>query len=209
MKWKAVTLLRVVAMAFVWVASGSAAHAGGYGGYLESEISNSKIDDHGLDRGFDAEMWGLGFMYDGNIAVDELLNYRLNIGYRVGRRDLDEQPNETVHGLTMDNTLGLGFFRNSRFRVWAGPSVRLSFDWYESPGDVDIVDVAIGIGPRLGVNVHLTDTISVTSSVAYHYMYLSELIESNGINRTVDGPQHMVGVRIGVLWRGEDDIWED
>lgn len=187
----------------------STAHAGGYGGYVESEISWSNISDGGRDRAFDAEMWGIGFMWDGNIATDELLNYRIEVGYRLGKRDLDEHSNETVNGFTIDQTLGVSFLRNNLYRVWAGPSVRLNFDWYSSVGDVDIVDVGIGIGPRVGVNIHVTPQISVTTSVAYHYMYLSELIESEGVNKTVDGPQHIVGVRVGILWRGEDDIWGD
>ena len=87
--------------------------------------------------------------------------------------------------------------------------MRLNFDWYSSAGDVDIVDVAIGMGPRVGLNLHLTDTLSVTGSVAYHYMYLSENLESEGLNTTVDGPQHIVGFRIGILWRAENDVWDD
>lgn len=208
MRLLAVKLLCVVATLSVLGLGAGTAHAGGYGGYLESEISSSNIDDGGRDRAFDAEMWGLGVMWDGNIAVDELLNYRIEFGYRLGKRDLDEHSNETVNGITLDQTLGVGFFRRSLFRVWAGPSVRLNFDWYSSAGDRDIVDVAIGVGPRVGVNIHLTETISLTTSVAYHYMYLSELIEFDGLNKTVDGPQHIVGVRIGVLWRGEDDVWD-
>ena len=204
----AVNLLRVVATLVVLGLSAATAHAGGYGVYLESEISSSKINDHGRDRGFDAEMWGLGFMWDGNIAVDELMNYRLEVGYRLGERDLDEHSNETVNGFTIDQTLGFGFFRSSLIRAWAGPSVRLNFDWYGTQGDVDIVDVAIGLGPRVGLNLHLTETLSATTSVAYHYMYLSELIESRGLNKTIDGPQHIVGVRVGLLWRGEDDVWD-
>ena len=211
MKWMAVKLLRVVVPLVGIVAVGlyaATAHAG-YGGYLEGEFSSSKINDHGRDRGFDAAMWGIGFMYDGNVVADELLNYRLEVGYRIGERELDKHSDETVNGFTIDQTLGMGFFRTPMLRAFAGPSVRLNFDWYSSPGDTDIVDVAIGLGPRVGLNLHLTDTLSVTGSVAYHYMYLSENLESKGINRTVDGPQHIVGFRIGILWRAESDVWGD
>ncbi len=202
-----VRLLRVaLAVAMLGFGSG-VAQAGGYGGYLEGEFSFSGINDHGVDRGFEAQMGGLGLIYDGNIAVDELLNYRLGFGYRLGSRDLDDGGTETVNGLTLDQTLGLGFLRNSLVRVWAGPSLRLNFDWYGNAGDVDIMDVSIGVGPRFGVNLHVTDRISLTSSVAYHYMYLSENLESQGLNQTIDGPQHMVGLNLGILWRSEDDIW--
>lgn len=209
---KRVPLLSVISILPILALLGFAAataRAGGIGGYVEGEISTSNLNDHGLDRGFDAAMGGFGFLYDGNIATDELLNYRLAFGYHVGDRDFDEGGSETVNGFTFDNTLGFAALRNSRFRIWGGPSLRLNFDWYEVSGDVDVVDVAIGIGPRFGVNVHLNDQISLTTSFAYHYMYLSELLESQGFNRTIDGPQHMVGINLGVLWRSEDDLWED
>jgi hypothetical protein len=113
MKWMAVKLLRVVVPLVGIVAVGlyaATAHAG-YGGYVEGEFSFSKINDHGLDRGFDAQMWGIGVMYDGNVVADKLLNYRLEVGYRVGERDfdLDKLSDETVNGFTIDQTLGMLF----------------------------------------------------------------------------------------------------
>ena len=184
------------------------ARAGGYGGYLEGDLTFAKLKDGDLHRDFDAMMGGLGLLYDGNIAGNELLNYRLAFGYRLGRRIIDGQRNETVNGLTFDQTLGFGLLRNSRIRIWGGPALRIDVDWYSSSGDRDIVDVSIGVGPRVGINYHLNDRISLTTSVAYHLMYLSENIESNGANETFDGPQHIVGLRVGVLWRGEDDLWK-
>ncbi|MCP4036739.1 MAG: hypothetical protein GY733_07375 [bacterium] len=205
---KAGFFVRVIAILFVLVLGAGPALAGGWGGYLEGEFSNSKIKDHGIDRGFDAAMGGIGALWDSDISTADLLNFRLGAGYRLGERDLDEAKDETVNGLTLDATIGYGALRRQTFRVWGGPSARLNFDWYGSAGDVDVVDVAIGIGPRIGVNLNLGERLTLTASTSYHYMYLAEQIESNGSNRTVDGPQHMFGVRIGLLWRGEDDLWE-
>ncbi|MFT5444366.1 MAG: hypothetical protein ACI8W3_003421 [Myxococcota bacterium] len=206
---KAVQLLQVLLTLALLGFAAPAAHAGGKGVYLEGEFASSNLDDHGINRSFDAKMGGLGFLYDGNVEADNALNYRLQFGYRLGKRELDKHSDQTVNGLTLDNTLGYGLLRSELVRVWAGPSLRLNVDWYSSVGDVDIVDVGVGIGPRIGMNMHLTDTLSLTTSVAYHYMYLSELLESEGVNRTIDGPQHIVGVNIGFLWRGVNDVWED
>ncbi|MDP6979034.1 MAG: outer membrane beta-barrel protein [Myxococcota bacterium] len=199
-----------VASAFaVLLGVAPAALAGGLGGYLEGEFSWSEINDHGQDRGFSASMGGIGVLWDSDVSTNDPLNFRLQFGYRLGERELDEEKDEIVNGLTLDATVGYGVLRSPAMRVWAGPSLRLNYDWYSSVGDIDIVDLGIGIGPRFGVNLHMSETLSVTGSVAYHYMYLSELIEQDGHNRTIDGPQHMVGVRIGVLWLGEDDIFEE
>lgn len=183
--------------------------ASGVGGYFEGEFSWSEINDHGLDRGFDAQMFGLGVLWDSDVATNDTLNFRLQFGYRLGERDLDDASDELVNGLTLDSTIGYGLLRNEGMRVWAGPSLRLNYDWYGFAPDFDVVDLGVGIGPRFGVNLHLSETMSVTGSLAYHYVYLSELIEADGFNRTVDGPQHMVGFRLGVLWRGEDDLFEE
>jgi len=183
------------------------AFASGLGGYLEGEWSWSEINDHGEDRGFDASMGGLGVLWDSHVASPDPFNFRLAFGYRLGERDLDAAKDELVNGLTLDTTVGYGLWSNAQWRLWAGPSARLSYDWYSSAGDVDIVDLGIGIGPRVGANFHISETLSVTGSIAYHYTYLSELIERDGKNRTIDGPQHIVGLRIGLLWR--DDAYDD
>ena len=206
---KRATLLQLMLTLAILGNAAETARAGGFGGYVEGEYATSKIDDHGIDRGFEAGMGGLGILYDGVTAADKLLSYRFSFGYRVGDRDFDEGGSKTINGFALDQTLGFGVLRSSRYRAWGGPSLRLNFDWYESSGDVDIVDVSIGIGPRLGINLHLNEQISLTTSIAYHYMYLSELIESNGFNRTIDGPQHTVGINLGVLWRSKDDIWDE
>jgi hypothetical protein len=206
-----VVLIRVLIPAWLglFMVVAGVAEAGGVGGYVEGEYATSNINDHGIDRGFDAGMGGFGVLYDGTVAVDELLNYRMSFGYHVGDHDFDDGGNKTVNGFVFDNTLGYGLLRTSRYRLWGGPSVRLNFDWYGLSGDVDVVDVGIGIGPRLGVNLHLDDQISLTTSFAYHYTYLSEVLESNGSSTTVDGPQHTVGINFGILWRFEDDVWGD
>ncbi len=206
------TFRRAIARALIVVSFtliAPSASAGGLGGYLEGDWSWSNISDHGRDRGFSESMAGLGVLWDSDVATNDALNFRLQFGYRLGIRELDEHSDETVNGLVLDTTIGYGVLRSSVMRVWAGPSARLAYDWYGSAGDVDIVDLGIGIGPRFGVNVHLSETLSATASIAYHYIYLSELIESEGVNRTVDGPQHMVGVRFGVLWLDDEDGFAD
>jgi hypothetical protein len=185
------------------------AWAGGYGAYLETEFSEAELTDDRLDRDFNAKLGGLGMLWDSHIAADNLLNYRLGVGYRLGRRSIHRQDNETVNGFIFDQTIGVSLLRSSRFRVWAGPSVRFNVDWYSSQGDLDIVDVGIGFGPRIGANYHLTDRLSLTSSLSFHYAFLSENIENSGSNQTYEGSQYIVGLRLGVFWRGEYDNWDE
>ncbi len=213
------------------------AFAGGYGLTLESEWTSSKIDDAipfnpgRVDRGFDQHTGGIGFSYDTNVARDTRWNYRFKIGYRTGRREFDddsairvprrtdredpdeeliefEQKNETVHAFTLHQAVGYGFLREKNYRVWAGPSVRLNVDFHNPVTNLDVVNVAIGAGPEVGLNQHITDRLSVSLTATYNFMYLSETFQLTDVNRKFDGYQHMGAVALTLFWRSEDDVFE-
>ena len=213
------------------------AWAGGFGLALETEWTNSDISDAipfnegRVNRDFDQWMGGIGFSYDTNVAADELVNYRMKVGYRVGRRTYDDkrtfnvprrvesvdpdqetlvvdQDEETVNAFTLHQTVGFGFVRNERFRVWAGPSVRLNVDWYTPTTDLDVVNVAIGMGPEIGVNYHVSDRLSLSLSASYNYMYLSESLELTGPDTRFDGGQHMAALALTFFWRTVDDTFD-
>jgi len=214
----------------------SDARAGGYGVYLEAEFSDASLDkfialnDDKVVRDFKSAMGGFGFIYDSNVSRDEPFNYRFKVGYRYGHRDWDEngtvtiprsqdtqdpdltpvsfkQDSDDIQGVTFNQTLGYGFVRNSTLRAWAGPTVRLNVDWYGAATDIDVVDVAIGGGPELGINYHLNDELSISGSLSYGYFYLAEHFESNGDDEKIEGSQHILALTISILWRNESDRW--
>ena len=82
-------------MALLGVASLTAntAHAGGYGLYTEFEHAWTSVDGDlafnsgKVNRDFDDSMGGVGFLYDTNVATDTLINYRIRVGYRAGKRN--------------------------------------------------------------------------------------------------------------------------
>ncbi|MDP6980007.1 MAG: hypothetical protein QF570_15615 [Myxococcota bacterium] len=228
----------VALVAAVAILSGSQpALAGGYGVSLESEWTSSRIDDAipsnegRVDRDFDQHMGGIGFSYDGNVARDEPWNYRVKVGYRIGRREFDKDPtirverrtdqedvdeeliefkqkNETIHAFTLHQTVGYGFIREKNYRAWAGPSVRLNVDFHNPTTNLDIVNVSIGGGPEIGVNQHITDRLSVSLTASYNFMYLAETFQLTGPDREFDGYQHMGAVAITLFWRSEDDVFD-
>jgi hypothetical protein len=226
----AVTVLAAAALV-----SGDA-RAGGYGVYLEAEYSDASLDSfiafntEKVNRDFESGMGGLGFVYDTNVSRDEPFNYRFKIGYRFGRRDWDENTKVTfprapdqqdpdtspisfnqdakdAQGVTLNQTLAWGFFRNQTVRVWAGPAVRLNIDWYGVATDLDVVDVGIGGGPELGINYHLNEQISLSTSLSYSYLYLSENFDTIGDDKEINGSQHFVALSISVFFRTESDRW--
>lgn len=183
-----------------------------------------------VDRNFEAAMGGFGFIYDTNLSRDTALNYRYKIGYRIGSRRWDydglitlprrndrEDPNVEpltflakptyVQGVSFDTTLGYGFIRTPSYRVWAGPNLRLNVDWFDVATDVDVVSVGVGGGLEIGINYHLNDRVSLSTSLAYDYLFLSEYFETIGNDVRVDGGQHFLALTISIMFRSESDFW--
>lgn len=212
------------------------AHARGYGLYVEGEYADTSVDGRiafnteKIIRDFDDTMLGVGFLFDSNVAADSLLNYRFRVGYRHANRSWDkkqtinvprrtdqedvlettttfESDSQRVQGVTFNQTLGFGLLRRPTYRFWAGPTLRLNVDWYGVATDLDLVDVSVGGGPEIGLNYHLGDTMSVSATFAYHYMYFGEHFESTGEDIRFDGSQHLLTLSIGFLFREEFDRW--
>ena len=211
---------------------GSDAHARGF--YVEGEYADTSVDGRipfntgKIKRDFDDTMLGVGFLFDSNVATDALISYRFRIGYRHANRTWDEkrtvtfprrkdeldflQPTITfktdsqrVQGVTFNQTLGFGLLTRPEYRLWAGPSVRLNVDWYGVATGLDIVDVSAGGGPEIGVNYHLGDTMSISASFSYSYMYFGEHFETKGNDLRFDGSQHLLTLSIGFMFRSEYD----
>ena len=217
----------------------NAAHAGGHGLYAEFEHAWTSIEGDltfnspvKVNRDFDDSMGGVGFLYDTNVATDTLINYRVRVGYRAGKRNWNKkrtvtlesrtcqedplcessefkQDSETVQGLTFNQTLGFGLIRRPEYRVWMGPTMRVNVDWYGADTHLDIVDVSVGGGPEIGVNYHLNDRMSATASFSYNFMYFGEYFETVGHDKRFDGSQHLLTLSVGFLFRTEFDLFED
>lgn len=223
-----------VAVLAAFVMPSGSSSAGGHGVFFESEYSDASIEkslsfnDGRVNRDFDGFMFGAGYIYDTNIATDNPISYRIRLGYRVGKRTPDDKTtiilanrlapedsdisdtiapvkSKTAQGVTLSQTVAYGFIRNETYRIWAGPTVRLNADWYGLATNVDVVDIAFGGGPEIGINYHLNDRISLTSSLAYSVLYFAEHFESKGKDPTFKGYQHHVGLTFSVLWRNIDD----
>lgn len=186
-----------------------------------------------IDRDFKSAMGGVGFIYDSNVARDEPINYRIKIGYRHGRRKWDDEtdigipsagePDDVgvsaptiitfepkskwVPGLTFNQTVGYGFIRTPLYRVWAGPTLRLDVDWYGVATNLDVVDLAVGGGPELGINYHLNDHLSLSASLSYNFLYIAEHFETTGTDRRLQGSQHLLALTVSLLFRNESDRW--
>ena len=123
------------------------------------------------------------------MAADRLINFRLTLGYQHGERDFDCCSTIDTDGFTMNTALGFGVIRKPAFRLWLGPSVRLSVDALDVPGSgvgLDITDVSIGGGPVVGLNWNIGERVTLSTTLAYQYLYIAEIAETDFGDETFD-----------------------
>ena len=188
----------------------SPAQASGVGGYFEYGTVDGDIDFlGGGDVDFDAEQYGVGVVFDSNLATNSLFNYRGSFGYRssehtfktaLGDLELDAE------GFEMNHLLGFGILRTSRARVFIGPAIRVGVDVFDTPSGTDVVNVDFGIGPEIGVNIHLTKHLTVSPWFAYQYHYLVQAVEIDGVgDDAFEGDEHVVKVGMSIFFRSGRD----
>src|SRR5437870_4786207 len=129
----------VLTLAVLVIATVQDARATGLGLYFEyGNVFDGQLD-HTIagDVDFDEDHFGGGFSFDTNVAADNLFNYRLDVGYQKVEGDYGPFGDVDGDGIVLDNAFGFGEFRSDRARVWIGPAVRLTFDFFD---DVPIFD---------------------------------------------------------------------
>jgi len=210
----------VIAIAFF---SATTAQGVGYGAYFEYARGIGQIDlptvtvpfnEASFDR--DSNLYGVGFALDTNVAGDKLFNYRMNIGYEYTSSEIlgagPNTSNGTSNGLNLNNMFGFGVYRGQRARVWLGPSLRLSADFLSGafPGN-DSVDLGVGGGLALGVNLHTGDVGSAALTFGYQYQYVATVPTRDLIlipDETFAGGRHLVSFNLTYFFRSGGDRYK-
>lgn len=207
--WKRVLLIAVLTSLLPGAAQA------GLGGYVEYGYLHyaARWDDDGfVENGDQAHVVSAGVAYDTNLAADSLVNYRVNVGYR----HLEKQKGDDdlqLDGLALNVTVGFAPIRTQDMRVWAGPSFGFSYllceDCAGSGNRADVHQASFGIGPEIGVNFHLGE--SLTFGVTGHYQFESTSQKTYFPNRTSfdRGWQGRAGLNFSFFFRDDGDVFED
>jgi len=192
----------LVCIAFVAVGSPAAARAAGFGAYVEYARGRQTIDYERIEEDFSNDRLGVGLVADNNLSRDHGLNVRASLGYLMTRNTVEDE----AHGGAVDVSLGYGFLRTPRWRLWVGPVARFQVDVYEND-DADVTDLSVGGGVRLGVNWHPSPRLSLAPSLAYQFLHVRETIEDDLGKDHFDGYEHLVVLRLSVLFRSAGDVF--
>lgn len=125
-----------------------------------SETGNSSFSEH---------KESIGLIFDTNINKTDLFNYRLGISYERVTVNLPET--ESYDGVTVENDFGFGFSTDS-YRLWLGPEVRANYNSRYLLG--------IGVGPALGINVNLDNSMALCARGSYIYSRHERFFSESG-----------------------------
>jgi hypothetical protein len=193
------TMLRSVLVAILVLTSIQSAWAIGFGAYFEyGNVFDATLEDDGFDFDYDEDHFGAGLSVDTNVASDKLFNYRLDLGYQRVEQDFHSGPGLDGDGLVLDNAFGFGVLRNENVRLWIGPGVRLSFDFFDSKG-FDGFDFGIGAGPVIGLNIHTGDLVSLGVTGGYQVSYVRSVDDGSGPD--LDGYEQLAFLKLHTLFR--------
>ena len=186
------------------------AQSAGIGGYFEYGSVDGEIDFlGGGDIDFDADQFGFGIAFDSNLASDSLFNYRGTFGYRSSEHTFKTSLGDLeldAEGFEMNHLLGFGIVRTNRFRVFIGPAIRVGVDVFDTVSGTDLVNIDFGVGPEIGINIHMAKHLTVSPWVAYQYHYLVQVVDINGIgDDEFEGDEHVVKVGVSIFFRSAGD----
>ena len=185
---------------------GMSASGGDVGGTLATlGLANSFLDRN---------EFSVGIATDSNLARDSLINFRFDFGFHTS---LFANPTMKTlsgngYGGVLDFALGFGILRSESMRLWIAPDARVNVDYYGShllsPFTGDALDVAVGVGPKIGLNLHAGDRTTITLSTAYNYKW-GWLVFPNATGAgSLSRRDHYVGVNLAFFWRGGDDRYD-
>ena len=124
-----------------------------------------------LEHQGDREISNVGFLVDTAVARNKIFNYRFTFLKEDNKADSGLLKLD-MEGYAMTHDFGFGVLRTKHVRLWVGPQLKASFydDLYSNnlgrkvSGDV----FGFGIGPVMGVNVHLPQVVTFSFSAVYY-----------------------------------------
>lgn len=125
---------------------------------------------------------GIGYAYDSNIKSNRSFNYRLNVGftyfqhnfhydesvdYNQATQTAEYRPRSGMHQrarLVSDHSFGLSVVKNSVYKYWLGPALRLGFI------GIDDLGMSLGAGFTLiGLNFNIGSKFVIGFEAGYMF----------------------------------------
>ncbi len=208
---------RTMLILFIGVTISICAHvsetmAVGIGFYATSGMGDGEYEfdsdtNPDIDLDTDIQRCGYGFMLDTAVANDRVFNYRLNIGIYNWSEEFEDDSEFELSGFMISHDFGFGVLRNKYVRLWLGPEVRFALgdgDEDDNHGyDVEIK--SFGVGPVLGLNVHLGPVVSLGFKSGYLFEGVNG--DADSLDESIDfsGDDTMYYFTLSLIFRINDE----
>lgn len=205
MAWKKWTVALLAALLVCGVSGTGKAWAAGVGFAFEGAGGDGEQEweTDPLEYDSSSSRAGFGFVFDTNVLGSGTFNYRMNIMLERQTFEIDDTDFETdLRGMSFEQDFGFGGNVTPNFRLWGGPSLRLSYHGGEDDLDYDYSVWGIGIGPVLGANIALNDRVALTGKVGVMMSSYGGTAESpTGVDYDYDANDTSVFFNFGILFQ--------
>lgn len=181
-----------------------------YYGWTEGDI-----DD--WDESTGMSKVGIGFILDTNVARDSVFNYRLQISISSMSFEGDSEDDSDIDATEffVYNTFGFGVARTDKIRFWLGPQIgvgfvsgEFSFEGSDELDTNEIFLVGANIGVAAGLNIHLTQLLTLAMDTGLRSNSLAGAAEISAENGSLEADVTASGMEfffnIGLLFRFGD-----
>lgn len=173
---RAFPLLRLVFSVMLFLACSSHAYAVGIGLTTGAAYENWYNDSNYSGGRY---VSNIGLLLDTRVRRNKLFGYRFAF---LRERNKDANNKLNMYGFATTHDFTFGLVRTPKLRFWVGPRLKVSFNnkvainsdegivqTYSWTGEnTTIGDVwGYGVGPVIGLNVHLPDRMTFSFTVAY------------------------------------------
>ena len=148
--------------------------AGGLGIFVPATFGNADFSGYSHEENH----FGIGFLFDTNVAENHIFHYRLNAGLEFFEHTYPEfvydntlmyyvESRTDAYALmriALDNTFGFAVLRTQVLRLWLGPQVRLGWILGDRSG------VTLGAGlTLLGMNFNMGSVFTLSLEAGYRF----------------------------------------
>ncbi len=140
--------------------------------------------DNKQDVDFNSTRWDVAFTFDSNVTRTSPFIYRMRFGYGMIQRHYKngdfyfrgDYATEVFSKMTTEHAFGLKLYQRGRSKLWFGSSLLMEFgfsnedhhkdnDEYER----DSFMMGFGIGPVLGYNIAINESICIALELSAHF----------------------------------------
>ncbi len=139
----------------------------------------------------DRMFFGAGITLDSTVAMNNLFNYRMHLGYTNSSIGIGKFNHNIIN---LQNSFGFGVVRLQNFRFWLGPHVHFYYDF-----TMERMDVNVGLA--LGFNYNMTKIVTLSLDCGARAAVL-EWNHSDGKKYTARVEPF---VNLGILFRVKDE----